>query len=118
MRLQFCWYCGAPRDVRPTLSRNFNLLVGISHVLSVIAAPPGRRDRPVPGDLSGTYDFWFEGGAAIHHTGPTRQYDFANGTRAWESTKFGFGIHIRFPDGTEITVQRRFDPPGEDLVLD
>jgi hypothetical protein len=54
--------------------------------------------------LPGSYDFWFDGGAAIHHTGPSRQYDFADGTVAWEDTKFGFGIRIRFPDGREITV--------------
>jgi hypothetical protein len=93
------------------------LLPRIAHVLSVISDPPGRRERPQPGDLEGGYEFWFDGGASIHHTGPHRQYDFVDGTTAWESTKYGFGIRIRFPDGSEITISLARSPRPDDIDL-
>jgi hypothetical protein len=111
--LRYCGYCGnaagatgaaTPDAGAPSLAEGKPLIRRIARVLSVISDLPGRRDRPRAGDLEGGYDFWFDGGAAIHHTGPSRQYDFADGTAAWESTKFGFGVRIRFPDGCEVTV--------------
>src|SRR5439155_22612664 len=56
--LRFCGHCGtgaarpaaAPPAVEPRPVAGEDLLARIVRVLSVIADPPGRRDRPRPGD--------------------------------------------------------------------
>ena len=123
LEFRYCGYCGniASADDKTTIDADGSspiesepLILRIARVLTLIGDPPGRRVCPQAGDLIGSYDFWFDGGASIHHTGPNRQYDFADGTVAWESTKFGFGIRIRFSDGCESTVSlRRASHPGE-----
>lgn len=121
--LRYCGYCGnatgaiKPDQSVPSLVERRSLVDRITRVLSAIGDPPGRRDQPRAGDLQGAYEFWFDGGAAIQHTGPSRQFDFDDGTIALESTKFGFGVSIRFPDGCEVAVSVIRAARPDDVVL-
>jgi len=58
----------------------------VARILLAIATPPNRREEANPGDLSGNFDFWFDGGAARTITGWT-EYEFEDGARdkAWRS---------------------------------
>jgi hypothetical protein len=41
----------------------------VADILRCIAETPNRRERPDPGDLEGSFDFWFDGGAGKFETG-------------------------------------------------
>ena len=50
----------------------------VAEILHLIAAVPHRREVPMAGDLPGTFDFWFDGGAGKIETGCV-EYHFAGG---------------------------------------
>lgn len=76
-------------------------------ILAAIVDPPNRRDDPLPGDLEGDFDFWFDGGACVGHTG-TQHFVFSDGTRvvsvfpaAW------LHIIVEFADGRIVEIRQR-----------
>ncbi len=78
----------------------------VARILTAIGAPPNWRTEPMPGDLTGAYDAWFDGGAVQIGTGVTR-YCFADGTVALTSAAMPtLSINIRFPDGRTIAIEQ------------
>jgi len=77
----------------------------VARILLSIATTPNRRARPNPGDLSGSFDFWFDGGAAGMITRWT-QYEFADGTRAKRGVVPGLSVEIQFPNGCAVVVSQ------------
>lgn len=121
--LRYCGYCGAaadsaaagatahaPADV-PVDARQA-LLRRIAQILSLVANPPGRRDRRQPGDREGPYQFWFDGGAGAEITGGATQYSFADGALAWDGVALGSGVDIRLVDGCRVHIA--IDSPRRD----
>ena len=53
----------------------------VALILQLIATMPNQRSRPLPSDLPGEFDLWFDGGACNFVTGNT-DYRFSDGTRA------------------------------------
>jgi hypothetical protein len=77
----------------------------VGRILLCIATPPNRREKPVPDDLTGLFDFWFDGGAARMITGWT-QYEFADGTRARVDVTPRLSVVIQFQDGCCVSVKQ------------
>jgi hypothetical protein len=78
----------------------------VANVLRCIATVPNRRDAPVPGDLQGGFDFWFDGGAAKIETGCI-EYRLTNGTKAIVGAPIpALSVTIEFPDGCRVRVQQ------------
>lgn len=87
----------------------------VAHVLDMIAEKPNEREKPVSGDLTGQYDFWFDGGACVEVTGYTK-YDFANGTEAIVEFLPGrWSVDITFADGRRVYVSQSPPSPTADL---
>ena len=84
----------------------------VGEILQAIALTPNRRERPITGDLSGNFDFWFDGGAATNITGWT-QYEFADGTRARVDVIPGLHVVIQFKNGYGADISQL--DPGFDL---
>ena len=80
----------------------------VGKILQAIAVTPNRRDRPRTGDLSGDFDFWFDGGAAKMITGWT-QFEFADGTRARVDVVPGLHVVIQFKNGYGAAISQ-LDP--------
>src|SRR5690349_898399 len=86
----------------------------VARILNLIAAPPNRRVRATEADLSGDFEFWFDGGACIRHTGSSH-YAFADGTTAFVAVPAAWlWISIKFPDGEVVDViqRREREDPG------
>ena len=80
----------------------------VGKILQTIAVPPNRRDKPKTGDLTGNFDFRFDGGAARIITGWT-QYEFADGTRARVDVTPGLHVVIQFKNGYGADISQ-LDP--------
>lgn len=79
----------------------------VAGVLELICAVPNKRDKPLPGDLEGRFDFWFDGGASIEMTG-WRRYQFRDGVVAEVgSCNPVLDVSICFPDGRRVHVQQQ-----------
>ena len=83
----------------------------VGKILQAIAVTPNRRDRPRTGDLSGDFDFWFDGGAAKVITGWT-QFEFADGTRACVDVVPGLHVVIQFKNGYGAAISQ-LDPESD-----
>src|SRR5215467_7687666 len=70
----------------------------VAQVLRLIATLPNKRERPIAGDLPGTFDFWFDGGAGRIVTG-WNEYDLTNGTRITVGSTPALSVAIEFPNG-------------------
>ena len=77
----------------------------VARILQAIGSPPNRRERPMPGDEQGCFDFWFDGGAATFQTGWT-EYTFVDGTRARVAVTPLLSVTIELPNGRVVTVQQ------------
>ena len=77
----------------------------VALVLACIAPGANRREKPIAGDLRGTFDFWFDGGAARVITGWT-EFEFADGTRATVDVIPGLSVTIEFPNGCVVEVRQ------------
>lgn len=78
----------------------------VARVLHLIGATPNRREKPLPSDTDGDYDFWFDGGAASVETGYINYY-LDEGTRVWVAAPVPvLGMEIKFADGRVIVVQQ------------
>ena len=78
----------------------------IAKIVQCIATPPNRRSQPKPGDLNGSFDFWFDGGGARQVTGWT-EYELADGIRAKVDAIPSLSITIDFPNGSRVTIRQQ-----------
>jgi ribosomal protein L40E len=78
------------------------ILEAVARILGLIAAPPYLRSQPQPGDRTGPFTQWFDGGAISTVTGYTA-YEFTDGTRALVPTPFSH-ILIQLPGGEQLTL--------------
>jgi hypothetical protein len=78
----------------------------VARILQCIATAPNRREEPTAGDVAGTFDFWFDGGAASIRTGFI-EYKFADGTRSTLAAPIpALSVTIEFPNGCRVRVQQ------------
>ena len=76
----------------------------VADILRCIAETPNRRTSPLPGDLKGSFDFWFDGGAGRFQTGYV-EYTLDNGARATVGEPVpALSVSIDFADGTRVSV--------------
>lgn len=85
-----------------------------ARLLWAMAQAPRRRS-PEPGDLSGPYDEWFDGGAVVYTTDFNR-FTFADGSEAWLSTH---SLHlqggVRLPGGVDVLFEEQRKAAGPDV---
>jgi hypothetical protein len=79
------------------------MLAEVARVLSLMSTQPNARARPEAGDLEGTFDTWFDGGAVNHDTGISR-YVFADGSVAITGSAVPTTVHITLANGTAVDV--------------
>jgi hypothetical protein len=77
----------------------------VGHILNLIANQPNRRNSPINGDISGDYDYWFDGGALQVITGSTR-YDFPDGSSASVAVLPHLVVNIKFGNGSSVTINQ------------
>ena len=77
----------------------------VAQALQLVAVTPNKRETPIAGDLSGKFDFWFDGGACHVVTG-WNEYHLADGTRVTVATTPLLSVAIRFSDGTRVNIQQ------------
>jgi hypothetical protein len=84
----------------------------LAGILNTIAAPLNLRPEAAEGDLAGDYDYWFDGGAFLEHTG-SREYTFSDGTTAFVAMPASWlWVKVRFPGGQLVEVVQRRDAGG------
>jgi hypothetical protein len=80
-------------------------------ILNLIADPPNLREKPLPNDLAGDFDKWFDGGGLKHGTiGST--YHFVDGAKAIVfSLAPRLSLIVQFPNNEEVVIeQKRVEP--------
>ena len=77
----------------------------IAQVMQIVATLPNRRNKPISGDISGEFDFWFDGGACRIITG-CNEYDLADGTRVTVETIPVLSVTIQFSNGSHVKIQQ------------
>jgi len=82
----------------------------VSQILAKIDSPPGLRSKPDAGDLEGSFDQWFDGGAIRTVTGWT-EYHFADGTLAVVPTTPTLQVEVRMPSGVYLTISEQSNAP-------
>ena len=87
------------------LFRNRVTEAQIAHVMQIVATLPNRRNEPISGDISGEFDFWFDGGACRIITG-CNEYDLADGTRVTGATIPVLSVTIQFSNGSRVKIQQ------------
>lgn len=80
----------------------------VGKILQAIALTPNRRNKPRADDLTGNFDFWFDGGASRMITGWT-EFEFADGTRARVDVVPGLHVVIQFKSGYGVDISQ-LDP--------
>lgn len=71
----------------------------LARILELIAQQANRRDRAIPGDVEGQFDYWFDGGACRVQTGSV-EFEFLDGTAARLGVPVpSLSLSVRFPDG-------------------
>jgi hypothetical protein len=89
-------------------SGNFPDVVDLGDVLKLlnfVSDPPNKREQPRAGDLSGDYDYWFDGGACRIVTGVTT-YDFSDGSSVhWPCTP-RLSLTVRLSGGHQVQVNQ------------
>jgi len=78
----------------------------VATVLQCIAVAANRRERPIPGDVAGQFDFWFDGGAGRIQTGFI-EYELQDGTRAVVGAPIpALSVTLDFPNGCRVRIQQ------------
>ena len=78
----------------------------VAEILQWIATTPNKRGKPIPGDVQGDFDYWFDGGAFKVGTGYV-EYQFTNGARAGVADPTpGLSVGITFANGCRVRVQQ------------
>jgi ribosomal protein L40E len=91
-----------------------HILEAAARILSLITAPPNLRSQPQPGDRTGPFTQWFDGGAISTVTGYTA-YEFIDGTRALVPTPFSH-ILIQLPGGEQLSLSLDKTPPAQPVA--
>lgn len=79
----------------------------VARILQLMSQVPNRRDKARPGDVSGDFDFWFDGGACRIQTGQ-KEFVFENGIKATLAAPVpSLHLTIDFPDGRGVEVRQR-----------
>jgi hypothetical protein len=84
----------------------FVSLHDLLHILILIERMPNAREQPLPDDLEGNYDYWFDGGAMRVVTG-YNVFDFKDGSRATMHEIPFFDIGIEFSNGARIRIRQQ-----------
>lgn len=85
----------------------------LADLLDRLESQGNRRDQPLPGDLEGDFDFWFDGGACHMFTG-WNEFTFVDGTVARLATTPALSLELQFLDGRRVRVhQESFGLEGE-----
>jgi hypothetical protein len=79
----------------------------VTRILTLIRTQPSARRAPLPGDLEGRFDVWFDGGAVKHDTGESR-YRFADGASATVTSSLRENFLVVLRDGARIGLPQRF----------
>jgi hypothetical protein len=77
----------------------------VAQVLQLIATLPNKREQPMPGDVAGKFDFWFDGGAGQLITGWT-EYTLVDGARVKVGTTLALSITIQFSNGSRVRIEQ------------
>ena len=78
----------------------------VARILQLISQLPNRRDKAHPGDVSGDFDFWFDGGACHIWTGRL-EFVFENGIKADVAAPIpSLSLTIHFPDGRGVEIRQ------------
>ncbi len=93
------------QDIEELFKRRVDEKV-VAGILELIHAVPNKRDRPLPGDPEGRFDFWFDGGACTAMTG-YNEYVFRDGVVAQVGSIPALSVTIHFPDGRRVQVQQQ-----------
>jgi len=87
----------------------------VARVLQLIAEAPNKRQRPLPVDIPGRFDFWFDGGACAVASGAS-EFVLLDGTRLTVWVRLHLHICIQFPGGARVEViQRPSSEEAEDV---
>ncbi|RJP19937.1 MAG: hypothetical protein C4520_11930 [Candidatus Abyssobacteria bacterium SURF_5] len=89
----------------------------VANILFLIAERPNMRNRPLPGDIDGDFDYWFDGGAVRGVTGTT-SYEFIDGTEAMEGVLPWISLTIRFANGARVGVHQEHEKEAIDTELE
>jgi hypothetical protein len=81
----------------------------IARILHLIENAPNRRTRPLPLDLPGQFDYWFDGGAYVGHTG-TMTWCFSDGSQAGMAPSPQLSLWIRLPSGRTVWLREAEQP--------
>jgi hypothetical protein len=135
---RFCTHCGAPlpaesrpRGSQPAggttpateqgavlplvqFARQCRRRQQLARILSLLAGQDAQRRRPLPGDLPGDFDAWFDGGAVRYLTSLT-EYHFADGSRASVHDLAPTKLQVELPDGALATIE---EPPLQPSFAD
>lgn len=93
----------AATPVQPALRWYPEMLGAVARYLSLLAHQTNLRDYPLPGDLKGEYDQWFDGGAVKRHTGTTF-FGFSDGAFANVHNQEPIEATVYLPDGTAFRI--------------
>jgi len=78
----------------------------VAQILQLISQLPNRREHPHPEDLSGDFDFWFDGGACRVQTG-RKEFVFENGISVDLAAPIpSLSLTIDFPDGRQVEIRQ------------
>ena len=79
--------------------------VEVARILQLVSKPPNWREKPQPGDVSGNFDYWFDGGACRLVTGRT-EFVFEDGIQANVLVIPTLSVSIEFPDGRRVEIRQ------------
>jgi hypothetical protein len=103
---RFCDEFGLHADMSiEELFRNRVNETHVAQVLQLVATLPNRRSEPTSGDISGKFDFWFDGGAGRIITGWV-EYDLVDGTHVTVGTNPFLSVSIQFWNGSRVRIQQ------------
>ncbi len=74
-------------------------------ILALVSEQPNQRSKPLPGDLEGDYDQWFDGGAVTMQTGLTI-FKLMDGTKVTTGTFPWLNFTAEFPNGSKVTIEQ------------
>ena len=79
----------------------------VMRILGLIAELPNRRKTPNPTDISGQFDFWFDGGACQTNTG-SQDFTLDDGTRVTVACPVPWLlVSIELSDGRLVTIEQK-----------
>jgi hypothetical protein len=76
----------------------------VARILQIVSHCPNKRKKPQAGDVSGDFDFWFDGGACRVVTGEW-VFELDYGIRvSITSPSPWLEVFIKFPDGRRVSI--------------